>query len=270
MSDRVPLSELPSALEREEEIARRLEGRAPAVFLDYDGTLTPIVDDPAAAVLPEATRGAIERLSGLCTVAVISGRDLRDVRRFVGVEGIFYAGSHGLDIAGPNGETHQYGREFLPALDRAERELTPLLAPIPGSQLERKRFAIAIHFRRAEDERVPEVEAAVDRVAAGEPELRVTGGKKIFELRPDIEWDKGRALLFLLDALELDRAQTLPFYLGDDVTDEDAFRVLREDGVPIVVGDEGRPTLARYRLRDPEEARAFLERLIVLLEARRR
>ncbi|MDP8960444.1 MAG: trehalose-phosphatase, partial [Actinomycetota bacterium] len=163
------ISGLPSALERRQEIADRFAGREAVVFIDYDGTLTPIVENPEDATLPDKTRDLLERLSEPCRVVIISGRDLDDVRQMVGIESLAYAGSHGLDIVASDGSRHQYGEEYLPALDEAEEQLEPRLADIAGARLERKRFAIACHFRQCDDEDVPAVEEAVEEVAAEQP-----------------------------------------------------------------------------------------------------
>jgi trehalose 6-phosphate phosphatase len=260
-----------SALKRREEIFRQAAGREPAVFLDYDGTLTLIVFRPEEAVLDPGVRRTLKELARHCFVAVISGRDLEDVRNLVGLDNIFYAGSHGFDIAGPRGQSleHQSGREFLPALDAAENTLRRLEEKIPGVQVERKKFSVAVHYRRAAADRVPEVEAEVDRVRQ-EVGLRRTTGKKIFELQPDIDWHKGKALLWLLEKLGLDRPEVLPFYLGDDVTDEDAFKVLQDRGIGIAVQDQAAPTYARYRLRSPAEVEEFLQMLIAYFRESRR
>ena len=258
-ADPPAIRDLPRAVERVGRIATWLEGRRPAVFLDYDGTLTPIVPDPDDALLPKETESAIRRLAAVCTVGVISGRDLEDVRSKVGIDDLVYAGSHGFDIAGPDGLREEQGTEDLPSLDAAESHLREALGG-SGVQVERKRFAIAVHFRRAPD-REGEVEAAVRAAAASHPGLRVTGGKMIFELRPDVEWDKGRALDHLLEVLGLRGDGLLPMYLGDDVTDEDAFRALGSSGVGLVVRgeDDTRPTLAALAFADPPEVRSFLE-----------
>ncbi|HJU58034.1 MAG TPA: trehalose-phosphatase [Actinomycetota bacterium] len=267
-ASRRSVRDLPDALAARDEIRERLRGRAPAVFLDYDGTLTPIVERPEDARLPDPVRRALERLASRRTVAVISGRDLADVRRMMGVDGIAYAGSHGFDIAGPGALAEQHAVEVLPELDRAEEELRPMLEPVPGVRLERKRFAIAVHVRQVEERRVPDVEAAVDRAAGAHPRLRKTVGKKVIELRPNVEWDKGRAVLRLMDVLELDRADVLPVYVGDDVTDEDAFSVVRDRGLGVVVRgeDDDRPTSARYSLAASGEIVAFLAELASLEE----
>jgi HAD superfamily hydrolase (TIGR01484 family) len=147
-------------LEKKDEIFQRLHERTPAIFLDYDGTLTPIVDDPAEAKLLEQTRKVIRRLAEHYSVAMISGRDLADVQNMVGIENIAYAGSHGFDIAGPGGQyrDQERGRRFLPALDRAEPELKNDLKDIPGARVERKLFAIAVHYRQVDRAKLVELE----------------------------------------------------------------------------------------------------------------
>ncbi len=259
---------LPSALDRFNDVTCRLRRKRPAVFLDYDGTLTPIVERPEQAVISEEMRQTVKDLAGYCTVAIVSGRDRRDVENLAGIEDIYYAGSHGFDIAGPAGKKMEFqqGNDFLPALDRAEKTLHERLEGISGAQVERKKFAIAVHFRRVAQNRWPEVESAVDQVLAQNAGLRKTGGKMIFELRPAIDWDKGKALSWLLQKLDLDRRDVVPIYLGDDLTDEDALREIENRGIGILVRDETRPTHARYALEDTAEVRIFLQSLCDYLE----
>jgi alpha,alpha-trehalase len=268
-----PMREVPSALERREEVLRRLEGREVAVFLDYDGTLSPIVPNPDDARLPEATRAAVTELARRYPVAIVSGRDLPVLKGFVRLEGLYFAGSHGFDIEGPGGRTFQQeeGTALLPEVDAAERELTAGLAALPGIRLERKRFSVAVHWRHVEEARVPEVERGVAGVLARHPRLRRSGGKKVFELQPDIDWHKGRAVEWLLRALGLEREGVLPVFVGDDLTDEDAFQTLKGRGLGLVVrGEAERPTAADYALEDVEEVRQFLELLIARVGGTRR
>jgi trehalose-phosphatase len=255
---------LPSALESIEEIRRETKGKRLAVFLDYDGTMTPIVRKPEDANMSESMRRTVRDLAGRCTVAVISGRNLSDVKARVGVEGVIYAGSHGFEIAGPKGMhvKSEKGSDFLPVLDRAEKMLQEELGRIQGSQVERKKFSIAVHYRQVEQKDLDAVKDAVERVAKEFPDLRESSGKKIFELQPDIDWNKGKALLWLLEKLDLDGPDVVPLYIGDDTTDEDAFEVLAERGIGIIVRDGPRPTKARYALEDPDQVRTFLEALI--------
>jgi trehalose-phosphatase len=257
------ITALPHALAHLATLTADIDGRRPAVFLDYDGTLTSIVDDPADAVLSEAGRRAISRLARLCTVAVISGRDLADARDMIGIDDLVVAGSHGFDIAGPGWEhQHQAGSGALPALAAAADELERELGSVPGALVERKQFAVTVHFRRVDPAEHARFDDVVERIARAHPELRRTGGKMIHELRPDIEWDKGRALRFLLTQLRLDTSDIIPIYLGDDETDEDAFRALAGRGLGILVADEPRQTHATFVLRDVAAVEAFLRRLL--------
>jgi len=264
---------LPSALAGWDAIAARLAGRRPALFLDYDGTLSPLVARPELAVLPDAAREVLGRLAARFPVVIVSGRGREDVAARVGLPELVYAGSHGFDIAGPGAGPGQLrlevGDEVPAAIERAagrlERELSGMIRR-GGVIVEPKRFSLSVHFRLADAADVPAIERVVDAALAAEPALRKGHGKKLFELRPDLDWDKGRALLWLLEELGLDAPDVLPFYLGDDLTDEDAFRAVRGRGIGILVGEmeEGPPreTAATYRLRDPAEVVAWLERLL--------
>lgn len=254
---------LPSALENFEEISRQIKGKRITVFLDYDGTLTPIVETPDKAIMHEDMRRAVIKLSQCCTVGIISGRDLHDVQQMVKIDNILYAGSHGFDISSPEDLEiqNQIGEEFLPVLNEAEKELSEKLKSIDKVIVERKKFAIAVHYRLVEPKWVETIEKVVDEVAAKHSELRKAYGKKVFELQPDIDWHKGKALLALLKALKLDRNDVLPFYIGDDITDEDAFRALQSRGIGIVVWNEPDESAASYSLKSPDEVRDFLLKL---------
>ncbi len=245
------------------DLGRQLDRRSVAVFLDYDGTLTPIVDRPELALPPPGLTDVLERLGRLTPVAVVSGRDLDDVRAMVGASHVWYAGSHGFDVMAPDGRRTQIdaGAAAQPALGAAATELEARIGDFPGAWIERKRFAVAVHFRAMDPGLDLDLERLVTRVAAGSDELRVTGGKKILELRPAVDWDKGKAVRWVGDAVGLDRARTIEVFVGDDVTDEDAFVELRDRGIGIVVGDDGRPTAAHFRLADTDAVMDLLERI---------
>jgi trehalose 6-phosphate phosphatase len=259
------LHRLPSALPVRDRLGERVE-RKLAVFLDYDGTLTPIVDDPDDALLSDEMRAAIESLAATTLVAIVSGRDLEDVREKVGIDTLAYAGSHGFDIRHPDGSSAQVAVEALGALDAAQATLEARVQDVPGARVERKRFAIAVHDRMVEDPQQRErLASIVAEVGGSHDELRSTGGKRIHELRPDIDWDKGRAIEMLL--VELDAEDRVPIYVGDDLTDEDGFRaVVARGGIAVVVRGEAdeRDTLADAVLDAPAATARFLRELAQL------
>ena len=263
------ISDLPHALAHSDELTRLLDVRSPAVFLDYDGTLTPIVDRPEDAVISHDMRRTVRELTGRCRVCVVSGRDRRGVQELLGLDNLIVAGSHGFDIWSPEGTVErEEGAEFEALLDGVKRRLHEELDPIEGALVELKRTSIAAHYRLVPDEERPRVRKVVDTILAEHPEeLRITPGKMVYEIQPKIEWNKGRAMLYLLETLDLDRDDVVPLYLGDDVTDEDAFETLTERGVGIFVGSPNDPevtertTAADYILLSTEEVRQFLDTL---------
>ena len=261
---------LPSALDRLDDFRARLAGRRPAVFLDYDGTLTPIVARPELATFGDEMRASVDRLAALCPVAVISGRGLADVRRLVGLERIHYAGSHGYEICGPDGVEHVLPEaiRFPAVIEAASAELQSALDSIDGALVEAKRYSVAVHYRLVVDADRPKLDAAVDRALTQHPDLRKTLGKMVYELRPALAWDKGKAVRWMMAKMGLDAHAALPIYIGDDVTDEDAFRALADDGMGILVGASGDATAARYALADPKAVEGFLDGLAALLRQR--
>jgi trehalose 6-phosphate phosphatase len=257
------MSELPDGLQALELTTER----QPAVFYDFDGTLSEIVEDPDSARLVDGAADALTSLSAACPVAILSGRDLADVRERIGLPGLWYAGSHGFELTGPDGTHHQNpeAAASIPVLAGAAADLADQLGHIPGVVVEHKRFGVAVHYRNAARDRVGEVAAAV-RTAGQRTGLRVTTGREVIELRPNIDWDKGKTLHWVLDYIRDNEGAgpLLPIYIGDDITDEDAFDAVDDDGIAILVrhSDDGdRATAARYALDDPGRVREFTERL---------
>lgn len=246
-----------------------LAHRRPAIFLDFDGTLSPIVDDPADAALLDGVAPLVARLARRADVAVVSGRGADDVRARVGVDGLHVAGSHGFEIIDPDGARHDHpdAAAAVPALEAVADRLRADVGAVPGVVIEPKRFGLTVHDRMVDDLDLPAVRAATDAVAADHPGLRTTHGKRVTELRPDVDWDKGRATLWLLD--RLGRDDVVAVYVGDDRTDEDAFAVLGDDAVTVVVAradEPGRRSGARFRVDDPGQVRTLLGRMAELAE----
>ncbi|MEV4729972.1 trehalose-phosphatase [Saccharopolyspora sp. NPDC049426] len=263
------LSEVPDAHRCWDEIALRLRDRRLVLVLDFDGTLAPIREDPTEVVMPARTRDVLQQLSRHSPVAVLSGRDLDDVRRRVHLDELWYAGSHGFELASPDGAliAHDVGDSALHGLDEAERHLREELKLIPGSRVDRKRFALAVHYRNVRPDFTDDVLSAVDRIGRTFPALRLAHGRRVIELLPDVDWNKGRALRWLLEHMGLAGAGAVPVFAGDDYTDEDALREVREDGIGVVVrsaehGD--RLTWAHYGVDDPSSLTGLLARFVSL------
>lgn len=260
-------SELPAP---EAVLAHRADTRRPAVFLDYDGVLTPIVDNPSDAVLGPRMRRIVSDLAQRTTVCVVSGRDRAVVTELMGLDDLIVAGSHGFDIHSPRTGTitHDASSGFEGLVEEVTAEVTEAAAAIEGTLVEPKHASVALHYRAVDPARHAEVSELVDRVLADHPgELRVTPGKFVHEIQPRIDWNKGRAVEHLLDVLDLRGPDILPVYLGDDVTDEDAFATpgIAEGGLGVLVIDHSaaasRETAAVAVLADVDAVARFLDGL---------
>lgn len=247
-----------------------LAHKKPAIFLDYDGTLSPIVPRPEDAIISNEMKETLQQLASLFTVAIVTGRDKEDVENLVGLDELVYAGSHGYIISGPNGlfMEHEDSKKIIPKLDEIEKELKKELNErTKGTQLDRKRYAIGVHFRNARPEDEPVVHEIVDKMISRHKGFKTGAGKKILEIKPDLDWHKGKAVEWILKALKLsDRNNIMPVFIGDDITDEDAFETIQENGIGILVGGHGQQTAAKYALKNVFQVREFFERLIGMYE----
>lgn len=265
----------PSALNMFEEIVSGSKGKQIVVFLDYDGTLSPIVQDPDCAFITDEMREAVKDVAKLFPTAIVSGRSRAKVYDFVQLSELYYAGSHGMDIKGPSkGNRQRKGnqtvlcqpaREFLPIIDEVYRAMIEKVKHIPGAKVENNRFCLSVHYRCVDEKKWIELADQVKMVIKDYSQLRLSHGRKVFEIRPTIKWDKGNAVEFLLESLGYEESNdVLPIYIGDDRTDEDAFRVLRErgQGQGILVSKSPKETNASYSLQEPAEVMHFLRRLV--------
>ena len=194
-------SELPDAVESYGQIVGVLGAREPVLFVDYDGTLSAIVADPNAATLVDGAAKALESMASQCPVAILSGRDLADIRSRVAIPGIWYAGSHGFELTEPDGTYHQNEAALaaVSVLEHAAAELDASLAEVPGVRVEHKRFAVAVHYREVAPQHIGEIIAATNKLGQRDG-LRVTSGRMLVELRPDLDWDKGTTLAWIVIA----------------------------------------------------------------------
>ncbi|PSS26283.1 Trehalose-phosphate phosphatase [Actinidia chinensis var. chinensis] len=276
----------PSALYTFEHMMSIAKGKKIVVFLDYDGTLSNIVDNPEKAFMTNEMQKAVSEVARYFSTAIISGRGRDKVYGFVNLDTVYYAGSHGLDIAAPL-QSPNYGdpkhqtrvvdgkgnevvlfqpaKKYLPAIQKIFSALSEKTRSIRGVMLEHNKFCISVHFRHVRDEDFFTLEKMVNSVLGEYKEFRVSKGKMVFEIRPDMEWDKGHALNYLLDTLGYgSSSDVLPLYIGDDRTDEDAFKAIRNrgKGFPIVVSSTPKDTMALHSLCNPLEVNEFLIRLV--------
>lgn len=242
-----------------------------ALFLDYDGTLVPIASHPSRAVLPEKTKRLLARVAQQpqLRVVIVSGRALSDVKRMVGVDGISYVGNHGLELEEhPQRYLHAMAHANRPILKRVIRDLRAVQRQVPGAWVEDKQWTLSLHWRGVPESDRGRLQRLAARVMAPyrqQEQVRLTSGKRVIEVRPPIRWGKGEMVRWLYQRM---RAAThapppLLIYLGDDETDEEAFRAVNAyDGVSIVVGSAPHTSAGRWWLRRPSDVHRLLTRLL--------
>ncbi|MFH1239354.1 MAG: trehalose-phosphatase, partial [bacterium] len=228
---------------RVNELKARLKGKYIFIFLDCDGTLAPIANSPEEAVIPKKTRRLLESLSGekLCQVAVISGRALSDIKSKVGLKNIIYSGNHGLEIEGSKIRfITPVSPGYQKLIQGIKRDLNKKIASIKGAFVEDKGLSLAVHYRQVKKKDVSLLktvfhETIIFHLVSDKVKIRF--GKKVLEVRPSVKWDKGKAVLWLLALQQFSRAggNVFPIYIGDDLTDEDDFKVLEQIGITVFV-----------------------------------
>ena len=240
-----------------------------ALFSDFDGTLAPIAPTPDEAhILPQAL-DALRKLAHVdhrrLLVGILSGRRLTELRRKLPLDEVLLAGNHGLEVSTSGGGfIHPQASLARAELERFQSEMEPQLARFPGAWIEDKQLGLAVHYRQLDPQRVPELEAVISQLASTLDATRLVHGRSVWELRPAIEWDKGKALAHMLEIADAP-PNTLSMYFGDDTTDEDAFReVNQRNGLSVLVREQEVPTQAGYRLASPEEVADFLSQVALL------
>ena len=244
------------------DVRRLAKGRHLLVLLDFDGTLCDFEVDPARVQLPESRRQTLKQLRRRATVGIVSGRRLDDVRRRCAIEGIVAAGLHGLEI-------EAFGERYVhPDLDAAAAAVEDAAARLrestrglPGVFVEHKGASVALHFREADADgqrRAIDAFARVSDPLVDRRRLRVMRGASVLELLPNIDWNKGHAVRWIAERVRAREGDTFVVYVGDDVTDQDAFAAIERDGVAIAASDRVNASL---RVDGP----AAVERLLAAL-----
>ncbi len=236
------------------------------LMTDYDGTLTPLVDDPADALLPEDTREQLVRLarSPRSRVAFISGRGLEDLQERVSIPEAIYAGCHGLEIAGPGLAFRHPDALAQQAMLGAVGDSLARRAPtVSGMRVEAKGLAVAVHYRHVAPDEIRRVEIELARaIREHGSRLKIFHGSKVIEVLPQVAWTKGECARWIQERVQAELpGPTLWLYLGDDWTDEHAFEVLSGQALTIRVGDAVPASKAAYRLPDVAEVRQLLATL---------
>lgn len=231
------------------------------LLLDYDGTLTPIVKKPEFAVLHKPMKASLTKLCTKHPVAIISGRALEDVKKLVGIKDIYYAGNHGFEISNDKSFVLPKALATKPLIGKLCSELEAQLR-VKGALVENKGLTASLHFRLVAQKDLPKLRKIFSRVA--EPwiqagKIRITLGKKVFELRPNLDWDKGKAVEWVIKVMK--KQEFLPIYVGDDLTDEDAFLALRKNGVTVLVTERAKRSYAKYWVKNVNEVAKFLKLL---------
>ncbi len=237
-----------------ERISNAVKDKLIYLFLDYDGTLTNIVDDPKKAFLAKETKKLLRRLSGLpgFKLSIISGRALDDIKNRVGLKGLIYFGNHGLEATGPGVRfKSSVSARHRKALKKIKSILEKALHIFKGVVVEDKGPSLSVHYRLADKKHIPFVKTvfySITRPYEIRRDINTTTGKMTLEVIPDVKWDKGKAVLWLLKSDK----KAFPIYIGDDVTDENAFKVLKNKGITVCVGKRYN-TSAGFYLKNPQE-----------------
>jgi len=235
------------------------------LFLDYDGTLTPIAEVPNRAVMSQEVSGLLQKLSKspYCKIGIISGRSLEDIKNTVGMKGVIYAGNHGLEIEGPKIKfKSQVSPKLKLVIRNIAEDMRERLSNIKGVLIEDKGLTASVHYRLVDKKDIPILKKIISEVIGPyvvRDKIKIDSGKKVYEIKPPVKWDKGKVVLWLMARQQFaaGKREAVPVYIGDDVTDEDAFKVLKKKGLTIFVGEPGSSN-AGYYLKNTKEVTRFL------------
>lgn len=247
----------------EEQISKRKKVN---LFLDFDGTLTPIVSTPDKVKVPQEVHSILEKIHEYdhVFVAIISGRSFENLKEIVNIRGIHYAGNHGLEISGvKRTEIVPNAAQLVRTIKKIADDLNKVLLTVPGSWVENKSLTASVHYRNVPPSHVPELNRLVGEITARYIErglIKLTRGKKVIEIRPKLEWHKGKAVKWMQKNIAEKRAANI--YIGDDDTDEDAFKALNSGITIKVTRDSKIKTEAQYYVNNPTEVRYFLQWLL--------
>lgn len=250
---------------------RKLASKPIFLFFDYDGTLTPIAKTPQRAVISEKVKELLKKLSRKpnLALAIISGRELKDIKNIVGLKDIIYAGNHGLEIEGPK---IKFESQVSPRLKLVIRNIYENMvrsfSRIKGVLVEDKGLAVSVHYRLMDVKDMQEflsIFSEITKPFTAGNKIKINEGKKVYEIKPMVAWDKGKTVLWLLARQQFlaEEDEVFPVYFGDDLADEDVFRVLKNKGLTIFVG-KPRASKALYYVKSITEVTQFMKQVLEL------
>jgi trehalose 6-phosphate phosphatase len=234
------------------------------IGLDYDGTLTPIVSHPDYAWLPQDTKSLLTYLCGLphTLVCVISGRSYVDIRKKVGIKKIIYVCNHGMEIKGRGlSFSVKNSKKYKEEINKICRNLNQQLKGIKRIWVENKGLTASVHYRLADSEDIKKAKQIMSPVIKTFNNLKLRRGKKVWEIKPNIDWNKGKAVQYVLErsAGKNWKRKSAVVYIGDDQTDEDVFSLLKQHGITALVSRKpSHISKAQYFLAHPQEVINFL------------
>lgn len=249
-------------------LEKKLQEKSIFLFLDFDGTLAPIVSHPDKAKISIKVKNLLQRISlnSNCKIAIISGRSVSDIKKRIGVKNLIYSGNHGLEVNGPKiSYASAASLKHRNLLRNIKDKLAYRLLKVKGIFIENKRLSLALHFRNVKENDIGLVKAAFREVTINllrAKKIKIRPGKKVLEVSLPTSWNKGKVVLWLLakQKIVLRGKEIVPIYIGDDLTDEDAFKSLRKKGITIFVG-RNKPSYAQFYLKSHQDVFKFLERI---------
>ena len=247
------------------EVRTRSAGRHLLVLCDFDGTLCEFDPDPHAVWLPASIRDALNAIAASgASVALVSGRRLADIRARADLgDHAYYAGFHGLEMQGDGTKfLHPDAAEARDLVQSIVAAMTPEIRALGGVFLENKELSVVVHFRAATTDVQLRVQEIVDRHALPHVQsgrLRIMRGSSARELMPNLRWSKGTAAAWICDRVERRHGPAWPVYIGDDVTDEDAFEFVKGRGLGVAASD--RVSRADVKVDGPAAVEALLDAL---------
>jgi len=241
-------------------ISEKLVGKKRFFFFDYDGTLTPIVKKPELAKLDSRIKDILRKISKANKVAIISGRPLSEIKNFIGIKNIIYSGNHGFEIEIKGKKIIQNTDHWTKnEIRRIKDKLAKEIKKIDGAFLEDKGLTLSVHWRLTSKKDLPKLFALIRETIRANSRLKLTKGKKVWEIRPNINWHKGKAVRFVMSKVQSPKSEVVPVFIGDDATDEDVFKVL-ENGITVRIG-KSKKSKAKYYLKNQSEINRFLNLL---------